>query len=72
MNPKARVQAVKSDRTIREWESFLRDEGGLSRNEAKAGAAALTKTLDQRDVGEESSKLVEAMSAFTQILKNGD
>lgn len=72
MNPKARVQAVKSDRTIREWESFLRDEGGLSRNEAKAGAAALTKTLDQRDVGEESSKLVEAMSALTKILKNGD
>ena len=72
MNPKARVQAVKSDRTIREWETFLRDEGGLSRNEAKAGAAALTKTLDQRDVGEESSKLVEAMSALTKILKNGD
>lgn len=72
MNPKARVQAVKSDRTIREWESFLRDEGGLSRNEAKAGAAALTKTLDQRDVGEESSDLVAAMSAVTSILKNGD
>lgn len=72
MNPKARVQAVKSDRTVREWEQFLRDEGGLSRSEAKAGAAALTKTLDQRDVGEESSKLVEAMSALTKILKNGD
>ena len=72
MNPKARVQAVKSDRTVREWEQFLRDEGGLSRTEAKAGAAALTKTLDQRDVGEESSELVSAMSAVTKILKNGD
>lgn len=72
MNPKARVQAVKSDRTIREWESFLRDEGGLSRNEAKAGAAALNKTLDQRDVGEESSELVAAMSAVTTLMKNGD
>ena len=71
MNPRARVQAVKgTDRSIREWETFLRDEGNLSRNEAKAAANAVTKALEQRDaVKEETPKVLEALNSLTNILK---
>ena len=72
MNPKARVEAVKgTDRSVREWETFLRDEGSLSRNEAKAAASAVTKALEQRDaVKEEQPKVLEALDRFTNILKS--
>jgi HK97 family phage prohead protease len=71
MNPRARVQQVKgTDRSIREWETFLRDEGNLSRNEAKAAANAVSKALEQRDaVKEETPKVLEALNSLTNILK---
>lgn len=72
MNPKARIQAVKgAERTVRDWEQFLRDEGSLSRTEAKAAASAVTKALEQRDaVKEEQPEVLEAMLRFTNILKS--
>lgn len=48
MNPKARVESVKSATTIRELEDWLRDAAGLSRAEAKQHAAAIWKTLAGR------------------------
>lgn len=68
MNPKARVQAVKSDRSVREWEAFLRDEGGLSRSEAKMGASALVKSLSQRDVGSDFDELITSINNLTRTL----
>ena len=71
MNPKARVEAVKgTDRSVREWETFFRDEGSLSRSEAKAAANAVSKALEQRDaVKEETPKVLEAITSLTNILK---
>lgn len=71
MNPRARVAAVKgAERSVREWEEILRDAGNLSRNEAKVGAAALTKALEQRDaVKDEAPEVLEALQRFTNILK---
>ena len=72
MNPRARIQAVKgAERTVRDWEQFLRDEGSLSRTEEKAAASAVTKALEQRDaVKEEQPEVLEAMLRFTNILKS--
>ena len=70
MNPKARVSAVKAeDRTIRDWETFLRDEGGLSRTESKVAASAVSKALDQREVGDEQSEVMSSIAKLTTILK---
>lgn len=52
MNPEASITAVKaSDRikTIREFEDFLRDEGGFSHAAAKAIAAGGFKSSEPRD-----------------------
>jgi HK97 family phage prohead protease len=72
MNPRARIQAVKgAERTVRDWEQFLRDEGSLSRTEAKAAASAVSKALEQWDaVKEEQPKVLEAIDRFTNILKS--
>tara|TARA_Y100000593_G_scaffold94776_1_gene195933 strand:- start:5310 stop:6383 length:1074 start_codon:yes stop_codon:yes gene_type:complete len=49
MNPKATIQAVKGiDRTIRDWEKFLREEGDLSRSEAKIAAKAVSTSLNNQ------------------------
>ena len=70
MNPKARVNAVKAEeRTVRDWEAFLRDEGGLSRSESKVAASAVTKALDQREVGDEQSEVMKTIAKLTTILK---
>ena len=69
MNPKANVMSVKGDRTIREWETFLREEGGLSRSESKMGANALTKALNQRDVGDSQNQIVASLRNLTEIIK---
>jgi len=57
MLPAAQISAVKSDMTIRDWEGFLRDEGGLSHKEAKAfcanGFKALAALRDEADEGDE-------------------
>ena len=72
MNPRARIQAVKgAERTVRDWEQFLRDEGNLSRTEAKAAASAVSKALEQWDaVKEEQPEVLEAIDRFTNILKS--
>jgi len=72
MNPRARIQAVKgAERTVRDWEQFLRDEGSLSRTEAKAAASAVSKALEQWDaVKEEQPEVLEAIDRFTNILKS--
>ena len=63
----AKVLAVKSDSTIRDWEAFLRDAGGLSRQEAKAfcagGFKALAALRDEADEGE------DAGAALLNLLK---
>jgi HK97 family phage prohead protease len=72
MNTRALVSAVKgSERTIREWEDFLRDEGNLSRTEAKRGASALTKALTQRDVDEES-QILNAIQRLNETILKGE
>ena len=69
MNPSARIQAVKSDMTVREWEKKLRDVGDLSHSEAKVAASAVHKALSQREVGKDAD-LLSKINAFTQTLKN--
>jgi len=68
MNPSARIQAVKSDMTVREWEKKLRDVGDLSHSEAKVAASAVHKALSQREVGKDAD-LLSKINAFTQTLK---
>ena len=71
MNPKARISAVKAeDRSVRDWETFLRDEGGLSRSESKVAASAVCKALDQREVGDEQQGVMDSITNLTNILKS--
>jgi len=71
MNTRARVQAVKGEqRTVREWEGFFRDEGGLSRSESKMAANAVTNALDQREVGIEQKEVMDSIANLTNILKS--
>ena len=71
MNPKARISAVKAeDRSVRDWETFLRDEGGLSRSESKVAANAVSKALDQREVGDEQQGVMDSITNLTNILKS--
>lgn len=68
MNPKARVRSVKSEeRTIREWESGLRDAFNLSRSEAKVAAKAVHETFGQRDA---DVATVTAVRTLTDKLKH--
>ena len=70
MNTRARVQAVKSDqRTIREWEGFFRDEGGLSRKESKIAASVVSKALSQRDVEAEQVDLKNSLNNLISTIK---
>ena len=70
MNPKARISAVKAEaRSVREWEAFFRDEGGLSRTESKVAAGAVAKALDQREVGGEQTDVIDSITKLTSILK---
>ena len=71
MNPKARISAVKAeDRSVRDWETFLRDEGGLSRSESKVAASAVSKALDQREVGDEQKGVMDTIANLTNNLKS--
>tara|TARA_R100000734_G_C3318142_1_gene111996 strand:- start:1172 stop:2011 length:840 start_codon:yes stop_codon:yes gene_type:complete len=70
MNPKARVRKVKGvENTIRDWEEILREVGGLSRNESKMGAKALTQALSQRDVEDGKPELLNSITNLTQLIK---
>ena len=67
MNPRARIQAVKSDMTVREWEHKLREVGDLSHSESKVAASAVHKALSQREVDKDAD-LLGIINATTQIL----
>ena len=67
MNPRARIQAVKSDMTVREWEHKLREVGNLSDSESKVAASAVHKALSQREVDKDAD-LLGIINATTQIL----
>lgn len=72
MNPKARISAVKTEKTVREWEHILRDAGDLSKNAAKVAASAVTKALEQRDAGDQEmpSEVLSEIDRLTKILKS--
>lgn len=59
MNDKARVGAIKSIKTIREFEDFLRDVGGYSHAAAKAIAAGGFKAAEPRDEDEADHAVME-------------
>ena len=67
MNPRARIQAVKSDMTVREWEHKLREVGNMSHSESKVAASAVHKALSQREVDKDAD-LLGIINATTQIL----
>ena len=67
MNPRARIQAVKSAMTVREWEHKLREVGNLSHSESKVAASAVHKALSQREVDKDAD-LLGIINATTQIL----
>ena len=70
MNEAAGVTAIKSIKTIREFETILRD-AGFSRNEAKAVAANGFKGLaGHRDDGSVEAERNAAMTAAVQKLKH--
>lgn len=67
MNPLALVDAVKSGRgikTIREFEAFLRDEGGFSHAAARSIAERGFKSSEPRDEGDAMSDLLERLKAI--------
>jgi len=73
-NDKARVMSVKSAdsiKTIRDFEEFLRDEGGFSNARARAIAARGFKSFDAgRDDGDGLSELASALRRNVGILKS--
>ena len=70
MNPKATIQGVKSDSSIREWEHHMREVCGLSRSEAKMTAKAVHNCLNQREV-DQGDAVVTAITNLTKILRGG-
>ncbi len=71
-NPKARIEGVKAAgiRTIREFEDFLRDEGGFSHAAAKAIAAGGWKARPEpRDEDGGLAELADAIKRNTAILQ---
>jgi HK97 family phage prohead protease len=72
MNDLARVSGVKAEgfRSIREFESFLRDEGGFSAADAKRVASHGFKSLDAgRDASEGLGSTLLAADRLLQTLK---
>ena len=67
MNEQAVVRSVKGNKNIREWETILRDAGGLSRTEAKIGAKALMDALNHRD-DDETKQLANLIQRVADIL----
>ena len=67
MNPRARISAVKSEMSVREWEKKLREVGDLSHSESKVAASAVYKALNQRDV-EKDADLLSTISTLTKTL----
>lgn len=67
MNDQARVQAVK---TIRDFEAFLRDAGGFSKEEAKRIAARGFRADTGRDASGAADLVKEIESLSTQISRS--
>lgn len=71
-NGKARVESVKaadSINTVREFEQFLRDEGGFSHAAAKAIAAGGFKAKDPRDEDEaEQAMMHQALRQIENVI----
>jgi hypothetical protein len=68
-NDKSRVKAIKSAgaaMTIREFEDFLRDEGGFSHAAAKAIAASGYKSSEPRD--EDGAKELRSLAERIRAL----
>lgn len=64
MNEEATVSAVKAAaniKTVRQFEAFLRDEGGFSNAEAKRIASSGFKSLDPRDEDSALAGLLETL-----------
>ena len=70
MNERATVQSVKGDKSIREWETILRDSGSLSRSEAKVGAKALMEALYHRD--DDQKQLADLIYKVANIIKSNN
>jgi HK97 family phage prohead protease len=68
MNERAVIQSVKGEKSIREWETILREAGGLSRTEAKVGAKALMGALNHRD--DDTKQLADLIYKVANILSN--
>ena len=71
-NDKARVEAVKSNsrfKTIREFESFLRDEGGFSNAAARAIAEGGFKAAPEPRDEDELAQLAARLSAVAARVK---
>tara|TARA_R100000654_G_scaffold66676_3_gene95002 strand:+ start:521 stop:1666 length:1146 start_codon:yes stop_codon:yes gene_type:complete len=69
MNPKAQITSVKAnDRTIRDWEKFLREEGNLSRSQSKIASKAIYSSLVDHwdDAKQDNSGLI---SSFKDVIK---
>jgi uncharacterized protein len=70
MNESALIETVKGNaKNIREWETILREAGGLSRTEAKIGAKALSESLSQRDAGDANKQLADLINKVANIIK---
>jgi uncharacterized protein len=70
MNESALIETVKGNaKNIREWETILREAGGLSRTEAKIGAKALSESLSQRDAGDGNKQLADLINKVANIIK---
>lgn len=68
MNPKAKIKQVKAATTIRDFESFLREEGGYSKKEAEAlashGFKAFRREPDNADRGDPGTASSERLAAL--------
>jgi HK97 family phage prohead protease len=69
MNPLAGIDGVKQITTIRDFENFLRDAGGYSKNQAQIIAAGGYKALQiRRDAGEGDEAAQEVISNIQSFL----
>jgi HK97 family phage prohead protease len=70
-NTNALITGVKASdiNTIREFEDFLRDAGGFSREQAKAIAARGFKAMDTQRDAEDLAPLLTALTTLTQSFK---
>lgn len=71
MNPKAMIEGVKGDSSIREWEHHMREVCGLSHSKAKMTAKAVYQILNQREV-DQGTAFIDAITNVTKILRGNN